>query len=243
MKNEYTSTDEFARLLQTAFNNPEQSGFINVPAEEKGKAVNSYITQYVKERGITDESEIEALKEIGALLLSQEKVRLGIGPYVPTEKECQIFYEPYTARKSDIGDEIREIEAWREKSFRKALTHRPTDRDDLNQHLRYLELQHIREAVGRETGYVKDKVMRVIEGMASQPLYLLGTNVRERVLAEYIPESPKYDRESESQTASIAGAVIFYVLLFTLIIKVVNRRIGRNSQPNTTTGAAHSGDS
>ncbi len=121
------------------------------------------------------------------------------------------------------------------------MTLRPADRGDLSQHLRHLELLHIREAVGRETGYVKDKAMRVIEGVASQPLYLLGTNVRERVLAEYIPESPKYDHEPESQTASIAGAVIFYVILFTLVIKVVKGHIGRKAQPDAA-GVAHSGD-
>lgn len=84
--------------------------------------------------------------------------------------------------------------------------------------------------------------MRVIEGMAVQPLYLLGTNVRERVLAEYIPESPKYDNDTESQTASMAGAVIFYLLLFALIVKVVKRCLRRHQQFGVTSDAAHSSE-
>ncbi|MHB1082294.1 MAG: hypothetical protein ACYC67_23085 [Prosthecobacter sp.] len=230
---DYTSTGEFSRLLHTALNN-QNSGFTKTPDEQKGLLVNGWLKDYVSGKGITDEKEIDALKQTAATIFSEEKVVLGLGPYVPTEKECQILYEPYTARKSNVGDAIRNIETWREKSFRKALTVRPADRDDLNKHLHNLELQHIREFVGQETGYVKDKAMRVIEGIAVQPLYLLGTNVRERVLAEYIPESPKYDHTPESQTASMVGAVIFYLLLCTLIVKVVKRRLGRHRQFTTT---------
>ncbi len=207
--------------------------FAQVDNTKLGIAINGLNTEFKKAFGEQVNDEVfDEMIEISVKMLDKYKALAGIAPYVPTEKEMEVLYEPfYAARKSSpLHDAILNIESWSSRSLKKALDLRPADRHDFEAHLYKMELQYIREAAGSETGYLKDKVMRFTEGVASQPLRLLGTRVRERLSAEYIPEAPRYDQQSESQISFIFGAMTFYLLIIGVAVRAYKSYQSRSSR-------------
>lgn len=198
--------------------------FYEVDAENHWKLINGF-NQLFKEKTpsffengeLTERRMLEICAETG----NEYKKMLNKDKFIPGESDVNILYEKFTPKFGAWNGVVSNIESWHSKSLEKAEKVRPFDFYDIRDHLKLLENQYIREAAGHSTSYLADKFFRYCEGVITPPMSLLGSSMSNRLLAEYIPESPRYDKLTESKTIYNLGLFTFYFLLIILLIKQV----------------------
>ncbi len=186
---------------------------------QKGLYINQAIEGYMEKYNLSSEEDKNILFETAEKEFSKYKAENNISKYVPSQADQIILYEPLVLSPSESATKrIIAIETWRDASYKKARSLRPADAPDIRLHLNQIFLEKIRTVSGENTSWLQDKGWRFLEGFFSPPSRLTGVTFQKRLLAEYFPESPRYDNDAASEAATVAGIAFFYVTIIALLI-------------------------